>query len=716
MSISCFILLSCSSSQPEGYGLFIPGDYFADADFSDELSLYEGVLEYSPGAAFTAGRYLEIHMQDTQSAKGFFLLSLAHDPPPFNSESALRLLEIADSLDDAETAYRIAEKIEESDISGPEVDRALASFYYSGDYDNYLLPVLERIDELYGMRRRDPEVLMWEIVYDLRNSEREFPHEAIQSLNTWFRAHDVHWRLERYIQFRPELAEQMQPGNLRLLQLKAAVSQQQFRGNIREFFGIAEEQMTEALLWDIYTAALQGNDRHGAAALFQDFARSSKSEAFEITALELSGRILALSGLHRAAQEAFLLGLSAIDSSDSHALSSLQGQRIAWNWWRSGIRIGADTALVQSEQLSDWIHNLHYFNDIMHDFISQLIREQRWNALQDLYISLDGSLSTPVEARLVWVLAELQRLGLLDSSVLNRRKLLQTAAEQNEDPYYRLVAEIALQQRPELPLLAITPQIPDRGQDYDESVYLQWTEQMYRAGLLDDGYRLKHRYAVLFSFERLSDYVELHFQAGRYIDGMRLVDRWLRVNQSELPPELGEDFMLLRYPMAFEEEMLEVIERHELQPALFYGLVREESFFDAGIRSHVGATGLAQLMPATAQDMIQLLRLQNPDLTDPRTNLSIGSFYFRRLLNRFEQYVQALVAYNAGQGRVNTWRLEPWARSSILFHEGLPFEETRHYIRKITVTAVHYQQLYFSGTAEEVFFQIFPDFDPYTDG
>jgi len=99
-------------------------------------------------------------------------------------------------------------------------------------------------------------------------------------------------------------------------------------------------------------------------------------------------------------------------------------------------------------------------------------------------------------------------------------------------------------------------------------------------------------------------------------------------------------------PAAYSAKVAELAARFDLSPALIEALVWQESRWHPQAVSPVGARGLAQLMPGTAQDLGV-----NPD--DPFANLEGGARYLREQLDRFDGDVEkALAAYNAGPGRV----------------------------------------------------------------
>ncbi|WP_159804615.1 lytic transglycosylase domain-containing protein [Litoreibacter roseus] len=97
---------------------------------------------------------------------------------------------------------------------------------------------------------------------------------------------------------------------------------------------------------------------------------------------------------------------------------------------------------------------------------------------------------------------------------------------------------------------------------------------------------------------------------------------------------------------------------------LFLRLVQQESGWKPNARSHKGALGLAQLMPATARNL-------GVDPTDPEQNLEGGARYLKQMYREFGSWRLALAAYNAGPGAVKR-------------HGGIPpYRETKNYVRVI---------------------------------
>lgn len=147
-----------------------------------------------------------------------------------------------------------------------------------------------------------------------------------------------------------------------------------------------------------------------------------------------------------------------------------------------------------------------------------------------------------------------------------------------------------------------------------------------------------------------------------------------------------------RFPMPFRNDV--VARAHEIgvDPAYVYGLIRQESRFVTDARSHVGASGLMQVMPATAQWTARRigLPLRPGMLADRDVNLTIGTSYLKLVLDDFGgSQAMGAAAYNAGPNRPRRWRegatLEPaiWA-------ENIPFSETRDYVKKVLSNATYY--------------------------
>jgi soluble lytic murein transglycosylase len=156
------------------------------------------------------------------------------------------------------------------------------------------------------------------------------------------------------------------------------------------------------------------------------------------------------------------------------------------------------------------------------------------------------------------------------------------------------------------------------------------------------------------------------------------------------------DDMAMRFPLSFLGEVQSSAEKHRLEPALLFGLMRQESMLDKNAESSVGAKGLMQLMPETAKKIAQTLHepwQSDADLFKPELNIYFGGYYFKDLLTRFNNhFAVAGAAYNAGPNRARKWLPINTAVPADIWIETIPFKETRKYVSTVLSYAIIYQQ------------------------
>lgn len=137
----------------------------------------------------------------------------------------------------------------------------------------------------------------------------------------------------------------------------------------------------------------------------------------------------------------------------------------------------------------------------------------------------------------------------------------------------------------------------------------------------------------------------------------------------------GVDFHSVRLnTRAFDGEIAAAAREHGVEEALLRAVIHAESAFDPNARSHKGAQGLMQLMPATAE------RFGVGDPFQPEQNIRGGSAYLAWLLKRFKgDTTLAAAAYNAGEGAVDR-------------HGGVPpYQETQRYVERVAILAERYR-------------------------
>jgi soluble lytic murein transglycosylase len=151
-----------------------------------------------------------------------------------------------------------------------------------------------------------------------------------------------------------------------------------------------------------------------------------------------------------------------------------------------------------------------------------------------------------------------------------------------------------------------------------------------------------------------------------------------------------------RFPMPFKDAVVKRAQSINLDPAYVYGLIRQESRFIMDARSGVGASGLMQVMPATARETARRIGMTGftaDMITDRDTNIAIGTGYLKMVLDDVAGSMpMAAAAYNAGPGRPRTWRGQSGSPTvdAAIWAESIPFSETRDYVKKVLSNTTSY--------------------------
>lgn len=154
-----------------------------------------------------------------------------------------------------------------------------------------------------------------------------------------------------------------------------------------------------------------------------------------------------------------------------------------------------------------------------------------------------------------------------------------------------------------------------------------------------------------------------------------------------------------RFPTPYRDIMHASTQKLELDMAWVYGLIRQESRFIMNARSHMGASGLMQLMPATARYVARKIGMRDfkrDQVTDISTNITLGTNYLNMVLFDLDgSQAMATAAYNAGPRRPHAWRSTlPGAVEGAIFAESIPFTETRNYVKNVLSNATYYAALF----------------------
>ncbi|MCL2570677.1 MAG: lytic transglycosylase domain-containing protein [Firmicutes bacterium] len=143
------------------------------------------------------------------------------------------------------------------------------------------------------------------------------------------------------------------------------------------------------------------------------------------------------------------------------------------------------------------------------------------------------------------------------------------------------------------------------------------------------------------------------------------------------------------YPLGYRDEIKMASARFDIEPDLIASIIRAESSFNPDARNVSGASGLMQLMPATARWMGNKMGIDDAHekLFEPEVNITIGTAYLKYLIDKFTDLRTALFAYNAGEGKVATWlKLDDFSEDNenglrIITHS--PYPSSNAYVDRV---------------------------------
>ncbi|WP_417781365.1 transglycosylase SLT domain-containing protein [Stutzerimonas xanthomarina] len=209
--------------------------------------------------------------------------------------------------------------------------------------------------------------------------------------------------------------------------------------------------------------------------------------------------------------------------------------------------------------------------------------------------------------------------------------------------------------------------------------------EFHARGQIVDGRREWYHVSRLFSRDELVAQARLAYEMEWYFPAIRTI------SQAKYWDDLD-----IRFPMAHRSSLVNAAKAREIHPSWVFAITRQESAFMADARSHVGATGLMQLMPATAKETAKRfdIPLSSPkQVLNPSVNIQLGAAYLSQIYGQFNgNRVLASAAYNAGPGRVRQWLKNAEHLPFDVWVENIPFDETRQYVQNVLTYSVIYGQ------------------------
>lgn len=405
----------------------------------------------------------------------------------------------------------------------------------------------------------------------------------------------------------------------------------------------------------------------------------------------LAGRSVAASKLRRELITLALVKLAASDPEqaatalDTKWSVQLSAEERNWVWGA----IGKQAAVRRLPSTWDYFSKVQRDTDLHDEMLvwkaRTALREGQWKALSTT-IQAMGEESRLDPTWIYWRARALQKIG----SEADRAEALQLYESiAGVRGFYEQLALEELGRKIEVPP-APPPPTPDEKALARSNPSLQRALYAIGIGLRSEGVR-EWNYAT--NLHSPGGMAERDLLAAADLACEREV--WDRcINTSERTRQ-AIDFAQ-RFPMPLQDSVVPRSRAINLDPAFVYGLIRQESRFIMDARSHVGASGLMQVMPATARWTARKIGLTDftpGQINERETNIAIGTGYLKLVLDDFAGSLPlAAAAYNAGPGRPRVWRGQAGSPTleAAIWAENIPFNETRDYVKKVVSNATNY--------------------------
>lgn len=146
-------------------------------------------------------------------------------------------------------------------------------------------------------------------------------------------------------------------------------------------------------------------------------------------------------------------------------------------------------------------------------------------------------------------------------------------------------------------------------------------------------------------------------------------------------------------PVKYEDIITKYADEYSVPKTLLMGIIKTESNFEKDAVSKKDAKGLMQITDETALWCAEKMGIENFDtkeLFGPETNIKIGGWYLKYLIDKTGSEDIGIISYNAGINRVNEWLGSGVIDKDLEKTENIPYPETKNYIKKVRL----YEKLY----------------------
>ncbi|MGK7891132.1 MAG: transglycosylase SLT domain-containing protein [Leptolyngbyaceae cyanobacterium] len=192
----------------------------------------------------------------------------------------------------------------------------------------------------------------------------------------------------------------------------------------------------------------------------------------------------------------------------------------------------------------------------------------------------------------------------------------------------------------------------------------------------------------------------LHVGVGEYLRGIFLLENldWRATPDGDFTAEVAVNtptYAYRVYPLPYRDTIRAWSHQRQVNPVLVTSLMRQESRFQPAIKSVAGATGLMQVMPATAEWIAARTDIGPYDLTNPQDSIKLGTWYLDYTHGEYgDNSMFAIASYNAGPGNVARWINRFGTQDLDVFVTQIPFPETKGYVTSVFENYWNYLRLY----------------------
>ncbi|MDC7220467.1 MAG: lytic transglycosylase domain-containing protein [Spirochaetales bacterium] len=378
--------------------------------------------------------------------------------------------------------------------------------------------------------------------------------------------------------------------------------------------------------------------------------------------------------------------------------------RTLWYYLDVQNKKGANLSSLLVEWAPLW-HDSAFYDDLVETTVSDGVYRGDWKGLarlQEAMALYGSSHSRDITSWVTVTGSESRYLYLSDEEVARR---LEGIVERNEGSLFTLMAEYLTEGKVSYYSNLRSDGETSRDKSSDEKA-------LVLSGLIERSYtaaarKWYDRYGHELALEVLRDYAYYLRRQGDYLESIRVMGKASRREDYVVS---REDLTLL-YPLEYAGPIEYWCGEYGISQPFFQALIKTESGYDKDIVSYAGAVGLSQLMPTTAEDHMRRLGLEGADLTEPDVNIALGTRYLNWLYEReyIDSPVLAAAAYNGGPGSVRKWNRTMGGYPRLLYMEGIPYTQTRDYVKSLVQGAVVYSFLYDNRPPEEVLSELLPE-------